>query len=149
MLHRARLAGLNPFVPVELDGLAELARAAQAEPVLVMAAGQDAAESAEQAQAFAGAGIGHLLITRLDLARRIGGVVTAAHMANLTLTLACSAACATVPPEPITPALLAARLSTFLPPGIRTPALAPAHRPPVFPAARAHAAISWSADQHA
>ena len=143
-------SGINPFVTAELDGLAELARAAEAEPVLVMAAGQDAEDSADQAEAFARAGVAHLLVTRLDLARRVGGVVMAAHAGKLTLTLACGAACATVPAEPMTPALLAGKLGVPTPSRTgadRLPAL-PRRRSPVFPAARTNTVQNWSADRH-
>lgn len=143
-------SGLNPFAAAELESLAELAEAAEAEPVLVMAAGQDAVELAEQAEAFSRAGVACLMVTRLDLARRVGGIVLAAQSGNLALTLGCGASCATVPPEPVTPALLAARLSAARSPrSCENHSIVPRHRSPVFPTARTGAVNTWSADLHA
>ncbi len=77
-------AGTNPFNDTEMDCLAALIQAAGAEPVLVLAAGGDAMESADTAAAFATVGPRRLLVTRLDLVRRLGGVVAAADAAQLT-----------------------------------------------------------------
>ena len=54
----------------ELTALAATARAAM---VLVLPAGLDPAEAADQAQAYVAAGARLLVATRLDLARRLGG----------------------------------------------------------------------------
>lgn len=70
--------GVNPFDPAALEAMARLAEAAGAEPVLVLAAGGDAQESAEIAAAFAGIGVKRMIVTRIDCARRLGGVLTAA-----------------------------------------------------------------------
>ena len=58
--------------------LAELARAAGAAILVVLPAGLDPGEAAEMAAAFAALGARHLLPTRLDGARRLGGVLAAA-----------------------------------------------------------------------
>ncbi|HEX7007848.1 MAG TPA: GTP-binding protein [Alphaproteobacteria bacterium] len=71
-------AGTNPFVPQEMAALADLATAAGAEIVLVLAAGGDVGEMAETAAAFAAIGATRLVATRLDAARRFGGVLAAA-----------------------------------------------------------------------
>lgn len=78
-------AGINPFVPDDLAMLAELVAASGGEPVLVLAAGGDPMESVDQAFAFAGLGVGRLFATKLDLARRIGGVLAAADAVGLAL----------------------------------------------------------------
>ncbi len=75
--------GTNPFDESELSALKRLVAAAGAEPVLVMAAGGEAAEAAEAASAFAGAGASRLLATRLDTARRYGGLLNAAAVSGL------------------------------------------------------------------
>lgn len=75
--------GINPFDAQELDQLKRLIAAAGAEPVLAMAAGGEAAEAAEAATAFASAGATRLLATRLDTARRYGGLLHAALEAGL------------------------------------------------------------------
>jgi flagellar biosynthesis protein FlhF len=76
-------AGSNPFDEAEMRELAALADAVNAETVLVLAAGSDTRESAETACRFAAIGARRLLATRLDIARRIGGILTAADAAHL------------------------------------------------------------------
>jgi len=78
-------ASVNPFDSTELSDLANAAAAGGAEPVLVLAAGGDALESAEIGQAFAAIGVSRMIATRLDTARRHGGILAAA---NGLLTLA-------------------------------------------------------------
>ena len=101
--------GLDPFDPAELDDLAGLAAASGATLVLVLPAGLDPAESADLASAFAGAGAGLLVPTRLDLARRLGGVLAAAA-AGLILTEAGVGPGAADGLRPLSPAMLAERL---------------------------------------
>lgn len=76
-------AGVNPFAAGEVAALAALAGAVHAEPVLLVAAGGDPAESAEIAEAFQPTGVGRMIATRVDLARRLGGVVAAAATGKL------------------------------------------------------------------
>jgi flagellar biosynthesis protein FlhF len=121
-------AGINPFAEAELADLKSLVEAAGAEPVLVMPAGQDFAEATEQAQAFAPIGARHVLPTRLDLARRLGSVLGAAHVAGLIFTEAGTGAGASDGLTPLTPDFLAARLG-------QGPPAAPALRRPRFPRA--------------
>ena len=71
-------AGTNPFSDAEMDNLSSLIGAAKAEPVLVLAAGGDALESADIAASFAAIGATRMLITRLDMTRRLGSVLAAA-----------------------------------------------------------------------
>lgn len=70
--------GINPFDPAALEEIANLAEASGAEPVLILAAGGDVQESAEIASAFAGVGVKRMIATRIDCARRLGGVLAAA-----------------------------------------------------------------------
>jgi flagellar biosynthesis protein FlhF len=83
--------------------------AARGAPVLVLPAGLDAEESAETARAFHLLGCRHLLPTRLDAARRLGGVLAAAA-ADLALTEAGIGQEVADGLAPITPAWLAQRL---------------------------------------
>lgn len=76
-------AGTNPFSDTEMETLGTLIKAARAEPVLVMAAGGDAMESADIAAAFAAIGASRLLVTRLDMARRLGSILAAADAGHL------------------------------------------------------------------
>ena len=101
--------GCDPFDPAQAERLLRLIRAAEATPVLVLPAGLDAEESAELARAFHALGARHLLPTRLDAARRLGGVLAAAA-AGLALTEAGTGPQAAGGLERLTPAWLAARL---------------------------------------
>ena len=75
--------GLNPFDPVEMKELALILKTEDAEAVLVLPAGIDAEESAEMAMTFGGLVVKKLLPTRLDFARRLGGLLAAADRAGM------------------------------------------------------------------
>ncbi|GAB4187047.1 MAG: AAA family ATPase [Thalassobaculales bacterium] len=78
-------AGVNPFSDADMGDLREMLRAADAEPVLVLPAGGDPQEAAEIAEAFRPLGVNRLVCTRLDMARRLGFVLTAAEAGSLKL----------------------------------------------------------------
>lgn len=59
---------------------------ADAEPVLVLPAGLDPSETADLALCHADAGASLLIATRIDIARRLGGIVSAAAAGRLALT---------------------------------------------------------------
>jgi flagellar biosynthesis protein FlhF len=103
-------AGCDPFDPEQAASLLALARASGADIVLVLPAGLDAAESADLARAFAVLGARRLLPTRLDAARRIGGVVAAAAAAGLPLTEAGTGPGVADGLTPLSPEWLARRL---------------------------------------
>lgn len=73
----------NPFNDAEMDRLESFIAAVAAEPILVLAAGGDALESAEIGAAFADVGATRLLATRLDMSRRLGGVLAAVDAGRL------------------------------------------------------------------
>ncbi|CAA7623122.1 GTP-binding protein [Magnetospirillum sp. SS-4] len=76
--------GLNPFKQSDMDYLQDLIEAANVEPILVLAAGGDAAEAAEIGEAFAAIGATRLFAARLDTTRRLGAILASAdagHMA--------------------------------------------------------------------
>ncbi|MDP2204916.1 MAG: ATP-binding protein [Alphaproteobacteria bacterium] len=78
--------GLNPFDPQEMKYLAKLlASGAHLRAALVMPAGMDAEEAAEMAQTFDVLGVKNLIATRLDFARRLGGILSAAAKTGLAL----------------------------------------------------------------
>jgi flagellar biosynthesis protein FlhF len=103
-------AGCDPFDPAQAEQLLALLRVTEAAPVLVLPAGLDAEEAAETARAFAALGAGHFLPTRLDGARRLGGVLAAAFAGPLVLTEAGTGPGAADGLTPLTPAWLAERL---------------------------------------
>lgn len=76
-------AGYNPFAPTEMRDLARLITAGDIEPLLVMPAGADADECGEMARIYATLGVRSMLPTRLDIARRLGGLLGAAHHGGL------------------------------------------------------------------
>ncbi len=108
-------AGCDPFDPAQATDLLALLRATGAAPVLVLPAGLDAEEAAETARAFAALGARHLLPTRLDRPRRMGGVLAAAVAGGLSLTEAGTGPGAADGLTPITPAWLSARLGAARP----------------------------------
>lgn len=124
--------GIDPFDAQAQAGIAVLAQVAQARTALVLPAGGDAAESADIAAAFAAAGATALVATRLDVARRLGGIVAAAA-SGLPLAEAGTSPDAADGLQPLTPAWLAQRLVP--PPPASAPAATMAGRAPVWPAA--------------
>jgi flagellar biosynthesis protein FlhF len=76
--------GLNPFDPQEMKTLAKLMRVADMDSALVLPAGFDAEESAEIAMTFEILGVQRIIPTRLDFARRIGGIISAADKGRLS-----------------------------------------------------------------
>jgi len=79
------MPAFNPFQPSDMEDLTAYIETADALPVMVMPAGVDPLESMETAEAFAEAGAIYLLATRLDAARRFGGVLAAADAGRLTM----------------------------------------------------------------
>jgi flagellar biosynthesis protein FlhF len=99
--------GVNPFDAVEMAGLSALIVASRAEATLVMAAGADAHDSAEMAEAFGQIGCSRLITTRLDIARRLGGILTAAMAGRLTLAETGASPIVAHGLQPLNPHLLA------------------------------------------
>ncbi len=101
--------GADPFDEAQSRRLLALIHASGAAPVLVLPAGLDAEEAAELARAFHALGARHLIATRLDIARRLGGVLAAAAE-GLALAEAGVGPQVAEGLVPLTPARLAARL---------------------------------------
>jgi flagellar biosynthesis protein FlhF len=80
--------GTNPFDPMEMKDLAKYLQAAPVDAAFVMPGGLDADESGEMARVYAMLGVSGLLPTRLDIARRLGGVLAAAHKGGMSFALA-------------------------------------------------------------
>lgn len=77
-------AGTNPHDPDDMSRIARLADAGTIEPILAMTAGIDAEESAEIARSFALLGVQRMLSTRLDISRRLGGLLSAAQKGGMS-----------------------------------------------------------------
>jgi flagellar biosynthesis protein FlhF len=104
------LPGGDPFQVPEREELTALAAALDAALIAVLPAGLDAEESADLGAAYHEAGAERLVATRLDCARRIGGVLAAAA-AGLALAEAGIGPGAADGLVPFTPELLATRLA--------------------------------------
>ena len=102
--------GTDPFDSAQSDRLRALAAAAGASVALVLPAGLDPNEAADLARAYADAGATCLVATRLDIARRLGGIVAAADAGHLPLTEAGIGPGAADGLVPFTAAFLAERL---------------------------------------
>lgn len=76
-------AGYNPFDPRDVKLLASLIASGDIEPILVLPAAMDADESGEMARVYAGIGVRRFVPSRVDIARRLGGLLTAAYRGNL------------------------------------------------------------------
>lgn len=107
--------GLDLMDPVQEEQLVGLVAASGARIGLVLPAGLDPAEAAEIAVAHAGVGATLLVATRLDRAGRLGGLLTAAHEADLALTEAGIGSGITDGLTRLTPALIATRLGATEP----------------------------------
>lgn len=77
-------AGTNPHDPDDMARIARLMDAGSIEPLLAMTAGVDADESAEIARSFALLGVRRMISTRLDVARRLGGLLSAAQKGGMS-----------------------------------------------------------------
>lgn len=76
-------AGVNPFDPEAIKTVARMIGVAEMDPILTIPAGTDADESGEIARVFSTIGARQLLSTRIDVARRLGGLLSAAHQGGL------------------------------------------------------------------
>jgi flagellar biosynthesis protein FlhF len=79
-------AGAIPYDDGDLERVKALVEAARAECVLVLPAGGDTLEAAEAASQFARVGAKRLLVTRLDAARRLASLLTAAEAGRLAFS---------------------------------------------------------------
>ena len=78
-------ASTNPFNPADLGDLSSLVARSGAELVPVLPAGQGGADAAEMARSYAALGAKGMIVTKLDVAKRLGSVLAAAE-AGLAFT---------------------------------------------------------------
>lgn len=133
--------GLDLPDPAQDALLAGLVAASGAAMALVLPTGLDPLEAAEVAAAHARHGARLLVATRLGPRARLGGVLAAAHGADLALTEAGTTTDVADGLVALTPALLAARLSQPVP----VPDAAPTGPPGPVAAPAAPAAVAPSA----
>lgn len=75
--------GINPYSAGDRRELTLLLEASGGEPVLVLPAGGDSFDSIEMARIFRDLGASRMIVTRLDMVRRLGSVIAAADALNL------------------------------------------------------------------
>jgi flagellar biosynthesis protein FlhF len=100
-------SGRNPFNKSDMQSLKEIANAADMDPVLVMPAGVDAMEATDIAHAFKEIGAKKLIVTKLDMARRLGSLMTMAYETGLALCEYSASPKATEPLIPLNPVTFA------------------------------------------
>lgn len=80
------LPSINPFDQDDMASLQDLIAVIRAEPVLVMSAEGHPEDQAEAARAFARTGIRRAILTKLDIARRRGGAISALSSAGIAFS---------------------------------------------------------------
>jgi len=117
-------AGVNPFDPESIKPLARFIHASEGDPVLVIPAGMDAAESGDVARVFATIGAKAMIPTRIDVARRLGSLLSAAYQGGLSFAEVSNTAKVADGLSPLS----AKRLTQLLMPRIEDAALAKARK---------------------
>ena len=84
--------GGNPFDTEDMRTLTKFLQAMPMDAALVMPGGIDADESAEIARIYAILGVSVILPSRLDIARRLGGILAAAHKGGMAFAIASASA---------------------------------------------------------
>jgi flagellar biosynthesis protein FlhF len=100
-------AGSNPYDDHDMAMLAKIIDAADGEAVLVLPAGGDAGEAADIACIYAHAGATRMIVTRMDVVRRFGGIIAAANASRLPLADVSTSHRVIDGLAPITPGVLA------------------------------------------
>lgn len=77
------MPGLNPYDPKEINVIDDYIQASACEPALVLPAATDAYESEDLSKIYTPLGVRAIIPTRLDMARRYGGLLAAAYVGNL------------------------------------------------------------------
>ncbi len=99
--------GGNPFDPRERDLIGALASAAGGEAIVTLPAGLDPSEAIDLAGEFQTLGGKRLLVTRLDMARRLGGTLRIAAETKLPLANYAASSKVIDAPQPLNPVALA------------------------------------------
>jgi flagellar biosynthesis protein FlhF len=90
-----------------MKSMARWMAAGDIEPILTLAAAGDAEESGEMARIFSALGVRRFVPTRLDIARRLGGLLSAAQHGGLSFADASISASVANGFEPLSPRRLA------------------------------------------
>ncbi|MER2520896.1 MAG: GTPase [Bdellovibrionales bacterium] len=99
--------GRNIFDPREREQTRDLIAAANGEALLTLPAGLEPCDALDMAEEYRAIGVRGLLLTRLDLARRIGSLLRIASESQLPLAGYSASNKVTEPPQPVNPVVLA------------------------------------------
>ena len=99
--------GINPYSAGDRRELTLLIEASGGEPVLVLPAGGDSFDTMEMARVFRDLGASRMIVTRLDMVRRLGSVIAAANAHTLAFAEAGVSADIATGLMPIDPVVLA------------------------------------------
>jgi flagellar biosynthesis protein FlhF len=100
-------AGRNIFNQIERQQLQSIITAAGGEATLTLPAGLDASEAVDMAREFAGLGATRLLVTRMEMVKRLGSVLRVAFDANIPFANYTASHKVTEAPQPFNPVALA------------------------------------------
>lgn len=103
-------AGANPYDENDIELLRDLLKAGDIEPLFVLQAGGDADEAAELATSIKTLGTKRMVITKLDSAKRLGGMIAAALENDIALASFSSTPNVGKGLEPMTPKALSSQL---------------------------------------
>lgn len=100
-------SGRNPFSTGEMFDLRKMMNVKGVEPVLVMPAGLDAQEGIDMARAFMETGARKMIVTKTDMTRRLGSILTIAHETGIQCSEMSHSPKVTEPLEAMNPVTLA------------------------------------------
>lgn len=100
-------SGRNPFNRNEMQDLKKILSSADVEPVLVMPAGIDVQEGTDITRAFMELGATRMIVTKVDMVKRLGSVMGFAHDTPIHLCEMSTSARATDPLQPLNPVTFA------------------------------------------
>lgn len=103
-------AGANPYDENDIELLKDLLKSGEIEPIFVLQAGGDADDAAELAKNMKDLGAKRMVITKLDSAKRLGGVVAAALGNDIALASFSATPNVGKGLEPMTPKALSSQL---------------------------------------
>jgi flagellar biosynthesis protein FlhF len=78
--------GVNPYSPEDLGKLVDLTSAIAVEPILVLTAGRDPIEATEIVKAYGEVAPSRMLVTGLDMVRRLGSVLASIDTSGLAFS---------------------------------------------------------------
>lgn len=103
-------AGANPYDGRDVELLKDLLQAGDIEPIFVLQAGGDADEAVDLARNLKTLGVKRMIVTKVDSAKRFGGMVAAALENDLTFANFSATSSIAKGLEPMTPKAMTSQL---------------------------------------